>query len=155
MSNNSIWSMDKTLSGANTLDQSGPGSNSNEEVLHIPHNSSIIEISPSDCLMSYPEHSLLGLGVLYYQSVYCTAPAIWANVIMIIDVVYDKWVRILPLIYICWVSLYSILTLFALFYTKVSMLAFTSDQLSWLCPMNSLRPVWRPSKHNSPRLLTK
>ena len=32
----SIWPIDRTLSGANTLSQSGPESNGNEEVLHIP-----------------------------------------------------------------------------------------------------------------------
>ena len=32
----SIWPMDRTLSGATTPSQSGPGSDSNEEVLRIP-----------------------------------------------------------------------------------------------------------------------
>ena len=36
MSNSSIWHIDKTQSGATTLGKSGPGSNSNEEVLRIP-----------------------------------------------------------------------------------------------------------------------
>ena len=34
--NSSIWSTDVTLSGATTLGQSGPESNVNEEVVHIP-----------------------------------------------------------------------------------------------------------------------
>ena len=42
MSNNSVWPIDRTLSSTNTSDQSGPGSNGNEEVLHIPLSSSII-----------------------------------------------------------------------------------------------------------------
>ena len=32
----SIWLIDRTLSGATTLAQSGPGSDSNEGVYHIP-----------------------------------------------------------------------------------------------------------------------
>ena len=35
MSNSSIWPIDKTLSGATTPGQSGPGSKGNEGVLHI------------------------------------------------------------------------------------------------------------------------
>ena len=40
--------------------QSGPGSNANEEVLRIPQSPSIARTSPSDCLVSYPGHSLGG-----------------------------------------------------------------------------------------------
>ena len=54
MPNSSIWPIDKTLSGATTLGQSGPGSNGNEGVLHIPQSSSITEASPSDYSVSYP-----------------------------------------------------------------------------------------------------
>ena len=49
MSNSSIWSIDKTLSGATTLGQSGPGSDGNEGVLRIPQSSSITVASPSEC----------------------------------------------------------------------------------------------------------
>ena len=56
--------------------QSGPGSDGNEEILHIPQSSSITETSSSDCLVSYPGHSL---GESYpsaeKQLVYFTAPA--------------------------------------------------------------------------------
>ena len=55
MSNSSIWPIDKTLSDATTLGQSGPGSNGNERVLCIPQNSSITGASQSDCLMSYQD----------------------------------------------------------------------------------------------------
>ena len=41
---------------------SGPGSNRNEGVLRIPQSSSITGTSPSDCLVSYPGHSLIGGG---------------------------------------------------------------------------------------------
>ena len=37
----SIWTIDRTLSGATTPGQSGPGSDGNEGVLHIPQSSSI------------------------------------------------------------------------------------------------------------------
>ena len=80
MWNSSIWPIDRTLSGATTLSQIGPYSNCNEEVLRIPQNSSITGASLSDCLVSYPGHSL---GVSYpsaeIQSVYSTAPANWAT----------------------------------------------------------------------------
>ena len=80
----SIWPIDRTLSGATTPDQSGPGSDSNEEVLHISQTSNITGASPSDCLVSYPGHSLAGgWGVLTpsaeMQSVYSTAPADWVT----------------------------------------------------------------------------
>ena len=73
--------MDRTLSGATTLDQSGPRCDGNEGVLCIPQSSSITEASPSDCLVSYPG---LLLGESYSsaekQSVYSTASANWTNI---------------------------------------------------------------------------
>ena len=63
MSNSFIWSIDRTLSGATTSGQSGPGSNGNEGVLHIHKSYSITGASPSNCLMSYTGHSLVE-GVL-------------------------------------------------------------------------------------------
>ena len=63
MSNILIWPIDKILSGATTLGQSGPGGDGNEGALHIPQSSSITEASPSDCSGSYPRHSLGG-GIL-------------------------------------------------------------------------------------------
>ena len=59
---------------------SRPGSDGNEGVLCIPQSSSITGTSPSDCLVSYPGHSL---GGGYYPSaekqlVYSAAPADWA-----------------------------------------------------------------------------
>ena len=69
------------LSGATTPGQSGPGSDGNEGVLRIPQSSSIAGTSPSDCLVSYPGHSLGGGSYpsAEKQSVYSTAPADWAN----------------------------------------------------------------------------
>ena len=46
------------LSGTPTPGQSELRSNNNERVHRIPQSSSITEASPSDCLVSYPEHSL-------------------------------------------------------------------------------------------------
>ena len=54
----SIWLIDRALSGATIPGQIGFGSNGNEEVLRIPQSSSITGNSPSDCLVSYPGHSL-------------------------------------------------------------------------------------------------
>ena len=53
MPTSSILPLDRTLSGAITLGQSGPGSNGNEVVLGIPQSSSIMRASPSDCLVLY------------------------------------------------------------------------------------------------------
>ena len=67
--------------------QSGPGSNDNEGVLHIPLSPSITGTSPSECLVSYPRYSS---GVGSYpsaevQSVYSTAPANWAIRVLDLD----------------------------------------------------------------------
>ena len=60
--------------------QSGPGSNGNEGVLRILPAPSITGTSPSDCLVSYPGHSLGGsYPPAEVQSVYSTAPADWAT----------------------------------------------------------------------------
>ena len=79
----SIWPIDRTLLGATTLGQSGPGSDSNGGILHIPPNSSITETSPSDCFVSYLRHlQVVVVGGSYpsaeMQSVYSTAPTNWA-----------------------------------------------------------------------------
>ena len=43
----SIWPTDRTLSGATTLDQSGPGSDGNEGVLRISQSANVTGASPS------------------------------------------------------------------------------------------------------------
>ena len=67
--------IDRTLSGATTPGQSGPGSDGNKGVLCIPQSSSITEASPSNCFVSYPGHLLWG-GVLLLcrdaVSVFCS-----------------------------------------------------------------------------------
>ena len=46
MSNSSIWPIDKTLSGATTPSQCGPGSNDNEGLICIPQNSVLLALHP-------------------------------------------------------------------------------------------------------------
>ena len=65
----SIWPIDRTLSTATTRSQSGPGSDGNEGALHIPQSSSIAGISPSNCLVSYPGHSLGEFYSIYRDAV--------------------------------------------------------------------------------------
>ena len=76
----SIWSIDKTLSGANTPSQSEPGSNGNERVLHIPQISKA-GASPSDGFISYPGH-LLGCSYPSVEMplVYSTALPDWVHI---------------------------------------------------------------------------
>ena len=80
MSNSSIWPINRTLSSATTPDQSVPGNDGNERVLHILHSSSITRASPSDCLASYQGHLLGGsYSSAEMQSVYSTVPADWVT----------------------------------------------------------------------------
>ena len=65
MSNSSSWPIDSIQSDVTTPDQSRPGSDGNEEVLHIPQNSSITGASPPGCLVSYQGHLS---GVEFYPS---------------------------------------------------------------------------------------
>ena len=64
----SIWSIDRTLSGASTPGMSWPGNDGNEGVFHSPQNSSITETSPFHCLASYPGDSLGCLTPLQRRS---------------------------------------------------------------------------------------
>ena len=64
------------------LARRGPGNDGNEEVLRIPQSFCITGALPSDFLISYPKHSLLGEGS--YPSaemhpVYSTIPADWTG----------------------------------------------------------------------------
>ena len=64
MSNSFNRPIYRTLSGVTTPNQSGPGSDGNEEVLRIPQNSSITEASTSDYLVSgesYPSAEMQGM----------------------------------------------------------------------------------------------
>ena len=58
MSNNYIRPIDRVLSGATTLDMSGPWSDDNEWVFRIPQSFSFTGVSPSGCLALYLGHSL-------------------------------------------------------------------------------------------------
>ena len=76
----SIWSLDRTLSGATIPCQSGPGSDGNKGALHIRQSSSVTGTSPSDCLVSYLETRCLGsYPSAEKQSVYSTAAANWVT----------------------------------------------------------------------------
>ena len=77
----SIQPIDRAQTGATILRQSGPGRNGKERVLQIPQSSSITGTSPSDCLVSYPGHSLGGgfSSSAEVQSVYSTISADWAR----------------------------------------------------------------------------
>ena len=76
----SIRPIDRHIPGATTSGQSGPGSNDNKGAHRVAQRSNITEASPSDCLGSYPEHSL---GECYstveMQLVHSTASADWAT----------------------------------------------------------------------------
>ena len=56
--------IDRALSGATTPGKSGPRGDDNEELLRILQSPSMTGTSPSDCLVSYPGHSLWGLNPL-------------------------------------------------------------------------------------------
>ena len=74
----SICPIDRTLLGATTPGQSRLGNADNEGVLCISKSSSITGTSLSDCLVSYPGHSLEeSYPSIDKQSVYSTAPADW------------------------------------------------------------------------------
>ena len=77
----SIYSIDRTLSGATNSSQSGPGSDGNKGELHIPQRTGITGASLSDCFMSDPGYSL---GESYPSAemllVYSAAPADWAKI---------------------------------------------------------------------------
>ena len=73
MSNSSIQPIDRALSSATTLGQSGPGSNDDEGVLHIPQSSSI-----TIRLFSIISRTLFGWKAYpstEMQLVYSTSPA--------------------------------------------------------------------------------
>ena len=65
---------DRTLLGATTQGQIGPGSDGNDWVFRIPQSPSITGALPSDCLIPYLEHSLMeSYPSTEMQSVYSTA----------------------------------------------------------------------------------
>ena len=83
MSISSIWLIDRTLLGATTPCQGGPGSNGIKRVLHV-YLSFKAGSSPSDVLIIY--RTLIGSGGSYWSaemlSVYSTAPifVIWCTI---------------------------------------------------------------------------
>ena len=80
MSTNSIWPIDRTLFGATTPGQNGPGSDGNEGILCIPQNFRITGASPSDYLCQNQDTHWGGGGSYpsaEKQVVYSIAPANW------------------------------------------------------------------------------
>ena len=78
MLSTSTWLIDRTLSGATTPDQSGPGSDGNKRVLRIPQSCCNTGTSPLDCLVSYQGHSLgMFSPSAEIRSVYSAVPADW------------------------------------------------------------------------------
>ena len=55
---NSIQPIDRTLLSVTNTGQSRSGSDSKKRVLRIPQSSNVTRASSSDCLVSYPGHSL-------------------------------------------------------------------------------------------------
>ena len=70
--------IDRTLSGAVTLGQSGPGSNDNEEVRHIPQISKAGASSSNGLFHTQDTRWWVSYSSAEMQSVYSTAPADWA-----------------------------------------------------------------------------
>ena len=82
----SIWLIDRTQTGATCPGPRGPGNDGNVVVLRIPQSSSITGASPSDCLVSYPGHSLRkSYPSVEMQSVYSTDPADWPKTLFLLD----------------------------------------------------------------------
>ena len=80
----SIYPIDRTLIRCYHSESEWTWERWHKGVLRIPQSSSITGSSPSDCLVSYPGHSL-GWGSYTSaekQSVYSTAPADWAITIL-------------------------------------------------------------------------
>ena len=72
MSNSSISSIDRTLSGATTPCKSGPGSDGNKGVLCIPQSSSITGAAPSDFLYHIQDTHGRSLTPLERVGVFCS-----------------------------------------------------------------------------------
>ena len=90
---NSIWPIDRTLSGATTPSLSGPRSDSKEMVLRIPQSPSINRTSPLDCLVSWIGQSLRCR--VYYpsaekQSMYSTVSADWATILSVTALLFQR-----------------------------------------------------------------
>ena len=77
--NSSFLPILETFTGTITLGQNGAGSNDNEGVLDIAWKSRT-GVSSLDTLVSYQGYMLRGFySSAEMQSVYCTAPANWAE----------------------------------------------------------------------------
>ena len=71
---NSVWLIDRTLSGATISGRGGLGGDGNEGELRVPKSSCITGTSPSDCLVSYQDIRWVGSYLsAEMQSVYSQA----------------------------------------------------------------------------------
>ena len=87
---NSIWPIDRTQSGATTLNQSGPGSEGNKGIPHIPQNSNITGASLSD-LVCYPGHSFGCLTPLQRYSQCILLPQVTGRSVLLGGIYYQSW----------------------------------------------------------------
>ena len=101
--------MNENLKGTTTLGQSGPGSNSNERVLHTPHISGT-ETSSSVAVLCY---FCVGLISQYgIQSVYCKPHKIWQNLslshhtITVLEISLLSSAPTIHLELLCWLQLW-------------------------------------------------
>ena len=82
MSNSSICSIDRTLSGVCSPSQNRQGSNGNEEILCFSQHSSITGHLRFDCLVSYPGHSL-GWGLFIQLQRYSRCSSCWKGKLLV------------------------------------------------------------------------
>ena len=124
----SIWPLDRTLSGASTPGQSGPGKDGSVGVLRIPESFSITGTSPSDC--SYPGHLLrvsypsAKMQLVYFDLIFCMNFSF-----------YD--------VKVAWFSIfYLLLSLFSIFYFLFSLINLFTNSFAWAgCNIMSILSV--------------
>ena len=88
---NSTWLLDRTLSGATTPGQSGPGSDGNERVLHFPKAAALQE-TRHQIVKCHKQDTAL--------SVYSVSPADWA-----INSLIPAFLFIVNLVWFCIISM--------------------------------------------------
>ena len=126
MSNNSIWPIDRALSGATTSGQSVPGSNGTEGVLCIPQSSSIARASPSDCLKSYPGPLLRGILPLSRDAVSVLYSYNWLDLVLL-------RVKNRRQSYIIWIYLLFLLWDPEEIYDPVTVFLSFNSYIWWIC----------------------
>ena len=131
----SIWPTDRTLSSATTPGQSWPGSDGSEVVLLIPQSSTITGTSPSDCSVSFPGYSLVGVLPLCRDAVdifYSSA----ASRLGKHSVVYSWWRKVVNE------------GIIKLVYRYIQLSFFILEKVWSFCDMNETEK-WRKTKTDS------